>query len=219
MDGRVKPGHDENASGSIVEFRDRCPVTGFKHASLRRRGRFLIRLYAGELAIERRSAIDIGTFVPRRKHACAPATSVENKNTENAGRDTLDDQHRLKRTGLEQGEQEFSYGRDIVAGDDKALGGAFGHPQAINRLAGAGVILPIIQIRTLHQFRRGKIGAAQFRIRPGQRGRIIAQGLPFLIRRRPVLDAAQGGDRSDPRQQRAHRAVKVETAAQGDDKP
>jgi len=110
MDGRVKPGHDENASGSIVEFRDRCPVTGFKHASLRRRGRFLIRLYAGELAIERRSAIDIGTFVPRRKHACAPATSVENKNTENAGRDTLDDQHRLKGAWFEQGEQEFSYG-------------------------------------------------------------------------------------------------------------
>jgi len=49
--------------------------------------------HSGKLAIERGDAIDIGTFVPCRKHACALATPVENSNAENARRDWLDSQH------------------------------------------------------------------------------------------------------------------------------
>ena len=65
--------------------------------------------------------------MPRRERACPIANPAENKNAENAWRDMLDNQHRLKGSGFKQCEPEPPYGRDIVAGDDKAIRRAFGH--------------------------------------------------------------------------------------------
>src|ERR1043166_3527530 len=85
-----------------------------------RRRRFLIGLYPRQLPVNRDRSIDIGCRVTICEGAGSLAGPVDEIDTEDARRQTLNEHHRLQRPRFEQGEKKSADGRDILGGDDRS---------------------------------------------------------------------------------------------------